>query len=163
MGRKLKQKGHSPSIYFQIFDESKWEMIDRLMALPKYEKSRTSLINNALDYGLPKLIEQEFGEVTLQDEPTEVKKEVVESSQYQKDSLELQKEIIRLLSEILIYVTLDKAMLCGLYQAKETELHGRSIQAERFSHGLYNYTPNCLDGLEIELLKDLTNNMEKGR
>ena len=63
MGRKLKQNGHCPSIYFQLFDESKWEMIDRLMTLPKYSKSRTSLINNALDLGLPLLIEREFGEV----------------------------------------------------------------------------------------------------
>ena len=69
MGRKLKQEEHNPSIYFQIFDEDIWLMLDKLMTLPKYAKSRTSLINNALAYGLPKLIEDEFGEKTLNDEP----------------------------------------------------------------------------------------------
>ena len=71
MGRKLKQSEHNPSIYFQIFDEDIWLMLDKLMTLPKYAKSRTSLINNALAYGLPKLIADEFGEKTLNDEPNE--------------------------------------------------------------------------------------------
>ena len=71
MGRKLKQTEHHSSIYFQIFNEDLWLMLDKLMTLPKYAKSRTSLINNALAYGLPKLIEDEFGEKTLTDEPCE--------------------------------------------------------------------------------------------
>jgi len=69
MGRKLKQHAHNASIYFQIFDDDIWQMIDRLMELPKYAKSRTSLLNNALAYGLPKLIEDEYGEKILCDEP----------------------------------------------------------------------------------------------
>ena len=154
MGRKLKQNGHCPSIYFQLFDESKWEMIDRLMTLPKYAKSRTSLINNALDLGLPLLIEREFGEVKIEsDYPITRRKRVQTGSQNVTD--DLLKEIIRLLSEVVMNTTITKTMLCGLYQAKDMELAGQTVRSDRFSKGKYNYTPNCLYGMEIDLLKDV--------
>ena len=71
MGRKLKQSEHNASIYFRLRDEENWQMIDRLMTLPHYANNRASVLNNALSYGLPKLIEDEFGEKTLNAEPYE--------------------------------------------------------------------------------------------
>ncbi len=47
--------------FVSIYDERKWEQIDKLMTLPRYEKTFNGVINDALDYGLPMLIKEAFG------------------------------------------------------------------------------------------------------
>ena len=49
--------------FISIPDMEKWELIDKLAELPKYEKSFNKIINDALDYGLPLLIKAEFGDI----------------------------------------------------------------------------------------------------
>ena len=75
MGRKINETDHKASIYFRLRDEDNWEMLDKLMTLPQYQKNRAKLINDALSLGLPTLIEMKFGEVKYIDEP-EVKEEI---------------------------------------------------------------------------------------
>ena len=157
MGRKLKDKGHCPSIYFQLFDESKWEMIDRLMTLPKYEKSRTALINNALDYGLPKLVEQEFGEVRLTEEPQEEQTYNVPMTPTVVQTIDDESivEIVRLLNEIVINTSITKSIASGMFNEKIEELKKDPALAERMKKGLFNSTPDCLFAKEIRMLKEM--------
>ena len=158
MGRKLKENGHCPSIYFQLFDESKWEMIDKLMTLPKYQKSRTALINNALDYGLPKLIEQEFGEIRLCDEPTEEHDRPVpfQPIAVQSVSDESIVEIVRLLSEIVLNTNITKSMVCGVFNTiYEEQQKANPKLADRLKRGVLNNTPDCLYAKEIRMLKEM--------
>ena len=49
--------------FISIPDMEKWELIDKLAELPKYEKSFNKIINDALDYGLPLLIKAEYGDI----------------------------------------------------------------------------------------------------
>lgn len=153
MGRKLKQTEHHPSIYFQIFDEDIWLMMDRLMALPKYAKSRTRLINNALSYGLPKLIEDEFGEITLNNEPSE---QTTEKSVVRKSTTDTYDErmdkIVRLLQEAVMNANISKALVCSLFNAKSAELNGKPLLAKMFDSGAMRDTPTCMTKYEVDML-----------
>lgn len=155
MGRKLKQHEHNASIYFQIFDEDTWLMIDKLMTLPKYAKSRTSLINNALALGLPKLIEDEFGEKTLNDElikqPTE--KSTVQISEYASDErIDL---LVRLLQEVVMNTGINKSLVCSLFNAKSAELNGKPLSAKKFDSGAMRDTPTCMMKYEVDRLNEM--------
>lgn len=152
MGRKLKQHAHNASIYFQIFDEDIWHMIDKLMVLPKYAKSRTSLLNNALAYGLPKLIEEEFGVTKLCDEPDEqpTEKSVVpiRSEKIPKERID---QILRLLQEIVMNSNINKSLLCSLFNEKTEELKRTNLM-DTFQRGGFRDTPDYLAKYEIDAL-----------
>lgn len=155
MGRKLKQTEHHPSIYFQIFDEDTWLMMDKLMTLPKYAKSRTSLINNALVYGLPKLIEDEFGEKTLNDEPYEQPTEKAAERTMESDRDERIDLLIRLLQETVMNTGISKAVVCSLFNAKSAELNGKPLTAKMFDSGAMRDTPTCLTKYEVDRLNEM--------
>lgn len=155
MGRKLKQHAHNASIYFQIFDEDIWLMIDRLMTLPKYAKSRTSLINNALAYGLPKLIEDEFGEKTLKGEPNEQPTENSVDQVQSEISDERIDLMVRLLQEIVMNTGISKSLICSLFNVKSAELRGKPTSAEKFDSGAMRDTPTCMTKYEIERLNEM--------
>lgn len=158
MGRKLNQTGHHPSIYFQMFDEDKWEMMDKLMTLPKYAKSRTGLINKALDFGLPKLIADEFGEVTLCEEPEDNpwQTKPAESVAVQAISDETLKEIITLLKRISMNTQLSKSIACSVFNVLSRDLKGQLPNAEAFDNGDLRDTPRYLERKEIQLLKEIS-------
>lgn len=162
MGRKLKQTEHHPSIYFQIFDEDIWLMLDKLMTLPKYAKSRTSLINNALAYGLPKLIEDEFGEKTLNDEPYEqpTEKPTVQKVEVVHD--ERIDEVVRLLQEIITDTHISKSLVCSLFNAKCAELNGKPPLAVKFESGAMRDTPTCMTKYEIDRLNEMDEEDDDG-
>ncbi len=155
MGRKLKQSAHNASIYFRLRDEENWQMIDRLMTLPHYANNRASLINNALTYGLPKLIEEEFGEKTLKGEPNEqpTEKSVVQVQEAIPD--ERIDQLIRLLQEIVMNTTISKSLICSLFNVKSAELRGKPTSAEKFDGGAMRDTPTCMTKYEIERLNEM--------
>ncbi len=155
MGRKLKQSAHNASIYFRLRDEENWQMIDRLMTLPHYANNRASLINNALTYGLPKLIEEEFGEKTLCDEPYEqpTEKSVAQVQEAIPD--ERIDQMIRLLQEIVMNTTISKSLICSLFNVKSAELRGKPTSAEKFDGGAMRDTPTCMTKYEIERLNEM--------
>ncbi len=155
MGRKLKQSAHNASIYFRLRDEENWQMIDRLMTLPHYANNRASLINNALTYGLPKLIEEEFGEKTLEDEPYEqpTEKSVVQVQEAIPN--ERIDQLIRLLQEIVMNTTISKSLICSLFNVKSAELRGKPTSAEKFDGGAMRDTPTCMTKYEIERLNEM--------
>lgn len=153
MGRYSKCGDHNPLVYFKLTDEDKWLLIDRLMTFPQYAKSRTSLINKALDYGLPKLIEEEFGEIKPCEEPPKQiykSRETVQTIPEEKIA-----EIVAILQEIAMYAELNKSMLCSLFNAVSRDLKGKPPSAELFDNGDLKDTPRYLMRREIQLLKDM--------
>lgn len=156
MGRKLKQSEHNASIYFRLRDEENWEMIDRLMTLPHYANNRASLINNALSYGLPKLIEDEFGEKTLCDEPYEhrAEKPTVQISTESVNDKRID-EVVRLLQEIIMNTHISKSLVCSLFNAKSAELNGKPLSAKKFDSGAMRDTPTCMTKYEIDRLNEM--------
>ena len=156
MGRKLKQSEHNASIYFRLRDEENWQMIDRLMTLPHYANNRASVLNNALSYGLPKLIEDEFGEKTLNAEPYEqpMEKSAVQIST-ENDHDEHIAEVVRLLQEIIMNTTISKSLVCSLFNAKSAELNGKPPSAIKFDSGAMRDTPTYMTKYEIDRLNEM--------
>ena len=146
MGRKLKQNEHNASIYFRINDEDTWAMIDKLMTLPCYANSRAALLNDALAYGLPKLIDAKFGEVKLEyaDEPRPQEIMTVPD-----ERIEL---MIRLMQEIVMNTTISKSLICSLFNAKNKELQEQVVSPRNFECGYMLDTPNFMMKYEVDML-----------
>lgn len=154
MGRKLKQSEHNASIYFRLRDEENWQMVDRLMTLPHYANNRAGLLNKALSYGLPKLIEEEFGEIVYDnsgEQPTE-KSAVHILNNVPDERIE---KIVRLLQEVIMNTTISKSLVCALFNAKSAELNGKPIAAKKFDSGAMRDTPTCMTKYEIEMLNEM--------
>ena len=111
--------------FISIPDMEKWELIDKLAELPKYEKSFNKIINDALDYGLPLLIKAEFGDIKdndgykMEEPPMDEPKKEVETY-YRLD--ELLEELIGLVEEVILNATINKSLLCSLFNQKVQEL-----------------------------------------
>lgn len=155
MGRKLKQTDHNASIYFRLRDEDNWRMIDRLMTLPQYENNRASVLNKALSYGLPMLIDAEFGEKTLNNDSNEQPTEKAAERTTESDRDERIDLLIRLLQETVMNTGISKAVVCSLFNAKSAELNGKPLTAKMFDSGAMRDTPTCLTKYEVDRLNEM--------
>ncbi len=135
--------------FITIRDEIKWAQIDRLMTLPRYEKTFNRVINDALDYGLPELIKAEFGEIEPPDN------QACDSGQTRRNDREFYGEVIRLLGEIIINATINKSILSSLFEARRLELDGKAASGKAFASGGFQETPDYLEGYELSALKAL--------
>jgi len=153
MGRNAKSGVHNSLVYFKLTDEDKWQMIDKLMTLPKYAKSRNSLLNNALSFGLPLLIEDEFGEVVLCGEADERKPTLAKRGQDIPE--EKVDEIIRLLKEVALYTSINKGMICSIFNAESRYVRKDPITVQEFDGGKLRDTPRYFLKEEIAGLKAL--------
>ena len=139
--------------FISIPDMQKWEQIDELMSMPKYEKSFNKVINEALDYGLPLLLKSEKGEVTYESE-TEKYDEKQLDLYYRLD--ELLMEIVNLLEEIVLNGTITKSLVCSLFNERVKELSETSIGGKLLKEGLLRDTPEYLENYERRGLRELT-------
>ena len=151
--------------FISIPDMEKWELIDKLAELPKYEKSFNKIINDALDYGLPMLVKAEFGEVEKEnryvpEEPlyeNEPKKEL--DMYYRLD--EFMEEIVGLMEEIILNVTINKSLLCSLFNEKVYELNRMSLLGKTFGNGDFRDTPEYLEAYEKRAIREINNRRKK--
>lgn len=157
MGRKLKQSDHNVSIYFKLNDESKWLMLDKILTSPKYATSRTAAINRALDFGLPLVLEEEFGEPTIDVKKPSIIIPQEPSMEFSDDQL---KEIIFLLHDIDMNATITKSLVCSLFNEKAKALKGKVVEPDRFDRGGLRSTPDYMESYELQQLKQI---MEKSR
>jgi hypothetical protein len=148
MGRKLKNN-HSPTIYFQLFDETKWEMIDKLMTIPKYARSRTALILRALDFGLPLVMDEEFC-MPVADKGLNEYIPAEPDDDVKSNTL---KEIVYLLHDIDMNTTITKSLACSLFNERCKSLNGTQVDGERFTKGGLRATPDYMEGYELAQLK----------
>ena len=147
MGRKLKNSDRGTAKFIRIRDEKMWEVIDKLSALDKFKSNFNKLINDALDYGLPRMYAAEFGIPEQEEMP---KPQVNESDIVGDNFL----KIIRLLREVIINENINKSLLCSLFQVRELELEG-TVAGKQFAKGYFQETPNFLSDYEIRELKKL--------
>ena len=138
--------------FISIPDTQKWEQIDELMAMKKYEKSFNKVINEALDYGLPLLLKEAKGEVTYESEPENYDEKQVEMY-YRLD--ELLMEIVNLLEEVIVNEIINKSILCSLFNERVRELGDTSTSGKILSGGLLRDTPKYLENYERSELRRL--------
>lgn len=154
MGRNAKVGDHQPYVHFRLNDEDKWQMIDQLMTLPQYAKSRSTLLNKALDFGLPMLMAEEFGEVALCEEPDNSPRRQIPIKPAIPD--ETLTEIITLLKRISMNTQLSKSIACSMFNVLSRDLKGQLPNAEAFDNGDLRDTPRYLERKEIQLLKEIS-------
>lgn len=152
MGRPRKNPDHAAGYYVRIRDEDKWKLIGKLQKIDKYKNSFNQMVNDALDYGLPKLIKAELGEEV---ELAKENETVTAKSPIDVVTERYYTEVVRLLKEIIVNVTINKSLLSSLFQAKAIELKGSRVAGDKFNGGLYNDTPECLVAYELRSLKGI--------
>lgn len=146
--------------YINVKDVELLKYIEQILP---YYTSFNKLLNDALRYGLPLLLEEKTGkEITLVEEPKAMRgSQNATMMKYDGTTLDTRiDEGIRLLSEIAMTTTLNKFMLCGLYNAKVNDLEPKATIVERLKKGIYNRMPNCLFETEMEMLKKLPKRKE---
>ena len=130
--------------YIRIRDIDLWEMIDKLMSLEEYSKSFNKVINQALFYGLPILLKEHF--------ETNEEEEVTTSEGFEEDYAV---QMVRLLKEIILNETINKSILCSLFNLKAQDESLDLRTKERFEKGGFRDTPEYLAIYELRGLKDL--------
>lgn len=139
--------------FIRILDMEIWDKIDEIMTLPEYEKSFNKVINEALFYGMDTLHKQLFFKEEFENEVSLKQKE--ESVKEIEKEREILSQIIRLLKEMIVNETINKSILCSLFQVKNLELNHKTISGQKFEDGFYRDTPNYLVHYELKALKDL--------
>lgn len=144
--RGIRKTDRNTRRFIRIADINMWEMIDRLMGLEEYSKSFNKVINHALFIGLPLLVQNHFGieEQEVQNEPTD--------STFEEDCVE---QIIRLLKEIVLNETINKSILCSLFNLKTQDESLGLKTKEKLEKGGFRDTPEYLTIYELKGLKDL--------
>ena len=138
--------------FISISDMEKWEQIDELMSMPKYEKSFNKVINEALDYGLPLLLKEAKGEVTYESEEEKYNEKQLEMY-YRLD--ELLMEIVGLVEEVVLSETMCKSMVCSLFNEKVQELGKETTNGRKLKEGDFRDTPEYLESYERRELREL--------
>ena len=150
--------------FISIPDMEKWELIDKLAELPKYEKSFNKIINDALDYGLPLLIKAEFGNIKdndgykMEEPPMDEPQKEVETY-YRLD--ELLEELIGLVEEVILNATINKSLLCSLFNQKVQELSEGGFLGRSFKSGDMRDTPEYLETYERRAIREINQRRKK--
>lgn len=147
--------------YINIKDVELLLLIEQLLP---YYSTFNKLLNDALRYGLPLLLDEKTGnKKVVVEEPTEAQppRKTAHGQGYENALDPRVDEIVRLLKELNMTTSLNKAMLCGLFNEKEKELPPKSMLAERLARGMYNHTPDCLFDMEIDMLKEMSQKGEE--
>ena len=150
--------------FISIPDMEKWELIDKLAELPKYEKSFNKIINDALDYGLPLLIKAEFGDIKdndgykMEEPPMDEQQKEVETY-YRLD--ELLEELIGLVEEVILNAPINKSLLCSLFNQKVQELSEGGFLGRSFKSGDMRDTPEYLETYERRAIREINQRRKK--
>ena len=136
--------------FISIYDESKWELIDKLMTLPRYEKTFNGVINDALSFGLPLLVKSAFGEIDYEEECKQY------DAAHSKGE-EFYGQVVRLFGETIMNMNINKAILSSLFEAKRLELMHKPVSATAFETGCFQDTPKFAEYYELRTLRSLKN------
>lgn len=149
MSEKVEQKSRK---YIRIEKESQWELINGLLELDEYKKSFNKLISDALDYGLPLLFKHHFEQVEEIQGDSSVTKIIRKINGVDENTYNI---IVKLLKEVILNVTINKSILCSLFETKNIELGGENVSHKKFKDGAYRDTPEYLVNYEIKGLNDI--------
>lgn len=138
--------------FITITDMGLWEKIEEIMTLPEYEKSFNKVINDALFYGLEELHRRLFERV---EETTVGQTEVKTVRRVDGVNEDYFSEVVKLLKEIILNETINKSILCSLFEAKNIELNGERVSGKNFREGKFRDTPDYLSKYELRALRDL--------
>lgn len=134
--------------HVRISDTNLIEQFDKLLTHPSY-KSFNKILNDALFYGLPIVIDKTFGKKQEAEKPKQV--EVIEA----RKNDEFYGEIVKLLQEIILNENINKSILSSLFNVQALIADKGTITGRKFADGEYGDTPEYLENYEINGLKNI--------
>ena len=152
MSKEQRKTENRQRRYIRITDEDMWAKIDKIMTLEKYSKSFNKVIVDALYFGLDDLISRLFETVeVVEEKPVETR--LVRRVDGVNE--EYFSEIVKLLKELIIDVTINKSILCSLFNEREKSLNRGNVSGKKVAEGRYAETPDYLSDYEIRSLRSL--------
>ena len=135
--------------YIRITDEESWRMIDEISKGDGYN-SFNKIINDALFYGLPVLLDKVVGGMVTEEERNSLMQPRTSGSTQEKFYAVLTK----LLSETILNITINKSILSSLYNFISEISQDEEI-VKKLNGGLLADTPEYLEQFEAEGIKNL--------
>lgn len=139
MGRKLNPQAKSFTVC--IHNADTFNLINELIA--KLKNDRTTVINDALDIGVPILYARIFGK--------DVKQSREQKSHSPSVGREL-KELRRVIDDLFIEMNVQETMLAGLFNALSAYLAGTVINAESLTDGSLCDLPELVAKIKEDLI-----------
>ena len=135
--------------HIRITDSDLTDKINRLMTDAQYGNFN-KIVNDALFYGLPILMEKICGGTVTEEERTALTSPQQNGSKEEK----FYAVAVRLLKETVLNVTINKSILSSLYNLKSREIE-KTKNAKPFDSGLMSDTPEYLERYEAEGIRNL--------
>lgn len=136
--------------YIRITDEDSWRMIDEISTYGGYN-SFNKIINNALFYGLPILLDKVGGGMVTEEE----RNSLIQPRTNGRTQEEFYATLTRLLKETVLNVAINKSILSSLYNFISDKYLGEQCIIQKFNNGLLADTPEYLEQFEAEGIKNL--------
>lgn len=136
--------------YIRIIDEDSWRMIDEISTYGGYN-SFNKIINDALFYGLPILLDKVGGGMVTEEE----RNSLIQPRTNGSTQEEFYATLTRLLKETVLNVAINKSILSSLYNFISDKYLGEQCIIQKFNNGLLADTPEYLEQFEAEGIKNL--------
>lgn len=136
--------------YIRITDEDSWRMIDEISTYGGYN-SFNKIINDALFYGLPILLDKVGGGMVTEEE----RNSLIQPRTNGSTQEEFYATLTRLLKETVLNVAINKSILSSLYNFISDKYLGEQYIIQKFNNGLLADTPEYLEQFEAEGIKNL--------
>ncbi len=136
--------------YIRITDEDSWRMIDEISTYGGYN-SFNKIINDALFYGLPILLDKVGGGMVTEEE----RNSLIQPRTNGSTQEEFYATLTRLLKETVLNVAINKSILSSLYNFISDKYLGEQCIIQKFNNGLLADTPEYLEQFEAEGIKNL--------
>ena len=137
-------------MYILITDEESWRIIDEISTNDGYN-SFNKIINDALFYGLPILLDKVGGGMVTEEE----RNSLIQPRTSGSTQEEFYAVLTRLLNETVLNVAINKSILSSLYNFISDKYSGEQGAIQKFNNGLLADTPEYLEQFEVEGIKNL--------
>lgn len=133
-----------------LTDEQMVDEINELLAKSDYNYNFNKLANDLLARGIDSF--------KVDDKPTEEVKPKEEEWEDRSESVqvcEFMEELVGLMKENIVYLSIIKSIVSSLFNGKVAELDGQPLPKRTFENGAYRFTPSYLEGYEVRAFKEL--------
>lgn len=152
MGRKYGiPTNKERKLFVKIVDEDNWNTLLEISEKSEKYKSANAIVNAALSYGLPFLLKETTGEVTISEDMKDNMELIVNDGEASERMLNGM--VVRLLKEINLNVLMCKSMSSQLVNKQIEDAKGNI--KEKLEQGALSDTPVFLESYEMRELKKL--------
>ncbi|MDY4592741.1 MAG: hypothetical protein SO434_05010 [Eubacteriales bacterium] len=134
----------------RIYDESVWELIDKLLASNEFKGNFNEVICQALKIGVPRLYEMTF-------DPQGYYRRLKDETKDKTDEEKMLRDVSYTIDDLTVQVGIVKYLATVLYNVAKMELDGKTGTSEMMDNGMLASLPEKLQEIE----KIMTDNTKK--